>query len=246
MIVFDNTSYTGKPDLGLPRLYLAGTEFWPGVYPFPDRTRGDEANTRALARKVSASGQLLCLDIEHWPVDLRTASDASVQRSIDLIGEIIDWIRDERPGVRLGIYSILPLRDYWSPVNGRNLGAWFSANARLRKGRKRGRFIAEGLADKVDCVFPSIYWFYDDPAGWEKYAKANLKEARDYSKQVYAYSWMHYHESNKALGGQLIPFDFWQRTHDVCGEHADGQVVWGGFKVPWSDEIAKRMREVCT
>jgi hypothetical protein len=246
MIVLDALNYANRPDLGLPRLYLTDREFWAGTYPNYDTSRGDEQRTRELARRVSDSGQLLCLDIEHWPVDIRTASDAEVERSIDKISEIIDWIRDERPGVRLGLYGVLPIRDYWSPnLGGKWLPLWATANGRLRKARdKRGRFIAEGLADKVDCLFPGGYVFYDDLAGFEKYLRANAREGRRYGKQLYLFYWLQFHNSNPTLGGQLVPPSFCEVMRRVAEEEADGCVLWSDEKTAWSDEIAERVEMV--
>lgn len=243
MIAFDALNYANRPDLGLPRLYLTDREFWAGTYPNYDTSRGDEQRTRELARRVSDSGQLLCLDIEHWPVDIRTASDAEVERSIDLISEIIDWIRDERPGVRLGLYGVLPIRDYWSPVTGGKwLPLWATANGRLRKARdKRGRFIAEGLADRVDVLFPGGYVFYDDLAGFEKDLRANAREGRRYGKQLYLFYWLQFHNSNPTLGGQLVPPSFCEVMHRVAEEEADGCVLWSDEKTAWSDDIAQRV-----
>ena len=30
--------------------------------------------------------------------------------------------------------------------------------------------------------------------------------------------------------------DFWRRQLEVCREHADGLVLWGGFKQLWDEE----------
>ena len=73
---------------------------------------------------------------------------------------------------------MLPIRNYWAPVRGDSaaISDWQAENRRLQR-----------LADAVDIIFPSLYTFYDDPAGWVTYAVANIKEARSYGKPVYAF-----------------------------------------------------------
>jgi len=242
--VFNLLGYTGRPDLPwMHPIHYSDRAFFKqvGVNQW-DKSRGDEACTREFARK--ASGRLTCIKIEHWPIDNRSTSDAEVEAYIGKFAAIIDWIRDENPGIRLGIYSMLPIRDYWAPVHwaSRDMSRvhdWTAANARLRKSRdERGRYIAEGLADKVDCIMPSLYTFYEDQDGWETYARANIAEARRYGKQVYPFLWAHYHNSNATLGGQLIGLDYWRRQVALCRELADGIIAWGGWQVPWTDEVA--------
>src|SRR5690606_31221657 len=151
--VFDATAYRGRPDLsqfGLERIYVAGNEFFAGTWPNYDKRRADEAATRALANKVADRGEILVINIEHWPTDIRTASEAEVRETIDKFIELIQWLKEERPELEVGIYSMLPVRDYWTPVyhatrDPQRVHQWEEANRRLQE-----------LAEKVDYIFPSL------------------------------------------------------------------------------------------
>ncbi|MDO9084545.1 MAG: hypothetical protein Q7U56_14825, partial [Humidesulfovibrio sp.] len=90
----------------------------------------------------------------------------------------------------------------------------------------------------VDIIFPSLYTFYDDPAGWKKYAIATIQEAKRYGKPVYPFLWYQYHDSNKLLGGKPIPAAIWRMQLETCLKYADGVVIWGGYKELWSEEAA--------
>jgi hypothetical protein len=238
--VFDSMLFTEKPNLGklgFESILTTDREFFAGTYPNYDTTKGDEAATRRLARRLALEKRPLVIDIEHWPVDVRGTGEEVVEANIKKLTQIVDWVRAERPDVKVGFYGLPPLSDYWTPVGhltaiekgARNekaeadFQAWQAANQRLK-----------GLAEKVDFVCPSLYTFYDDPDGWKKYARANIEEARKYAKPVYPFLWMEYHDSNAKLKGQVLPADYWKMELETCRELADGVVIWGGFQRRWN------------
>jgi hypothetical protein len=238
--VFDSMLFTDKPNLtraGLENILTTDREFFAGTYPNYDTTKGDEVNSRKLARKLALTGTPLVIDIEHWSIDIRAEQEETVETNIRKLIQIIDWIRHERPEVKLGFYGLLPLQDYWTPVrhltaiergmlNAKfeaDYKAWQAANDRLKR-----------LAEKVDFVFPSLYTFYDDIEGWKKYARCNIEEARKFGRPVYPFLWMDYHDSNKELKGQQLPAETWQAELALCRELADGVVIWGGWKRQWN------------
>lgn len=251
--VYDSTYFQGGPDLqatGMMRTYVGSWEFFATQWrPLTqaEMAHPDEQATRALARKVASLGQTLVINIEHWPLDVRESTDAEVQASIDKLARIVDWVRSERPNVKVGMYSFMPLRDYWTPVHyltalerqsdptwAANLPtyrqrylAWQAANDRLRP-----------LAAKMDTLYPSLYTFYEDRDGWQKYAQANIAEARRYGKPVVPFLWMKYHDSEPALAGQQVPADYWQLQLDTVRRRADAVVVWGGWQEPWDGNAA--------
>lgn len=234
--VFDSTDFASKPDLaalGIERVYLGYAAAF--FHPHGKQREPNETMTRATARRAAERGQILIIDIEHWPLDRRIASEQEVQASIDKLTRIVGWIRDEQPAVKLGMYAFLPLRDYGTPhaywaattkLNDwwaartdqytRQFEAWQAANDRLRP-----------LAGRMDYIFPSLYTFHDDQTSWEAYARGNIDEAKRYGKPVYPFLWMQYHESNKALSGTAVPPDYWRRQLDLVRKHADGVVIWG-------------------
>jgi len=142
---------------------------------------------------------------------------------------VLDWMHEEKPKLRIGYYGVLPIRDYWVPNRytkaDADYAAWQAGNRALRK-----------LADHTDVIFPSLYTFYDDPKGWEKYAVANMEEARIYHKPVYPFLWPEYHDSNKSLSGKELPPDLWRRELEISRQYADGIVVWGGYKKDWRED----------
>lgn len=225
------TGYGFRPVFLTDRLFFAGTE---GNY---DQTRGDETRTRALARQVAALDQILILDIEHWPVDIRNATEAEVIESIGKLGEIVDWLHDEVPTLRVGYYGLMPIRDYWSPVQyleaQEHQGEpWYDGNmpqfrANYQAWQRANDFLAP-LVQKVDILFPSLYTFYEDTTGWVKYATANIQEARRYgNRPIMPFIWMYYHDSTPLRGMQLAA-GYWRLELETIMANADGVVVWGG------------------
>jgi hypothetical protein len=229
--VFDALLFLGKPSLsdhGFEAIEVNGTSFWPAGRP---ANQASEVAIRAYARQlVGRSVQLLCLDIEHWPM-YPHADSAAAEATIDKLIEIARWIRAEAPGIKLGFYALPPIRDYWTPVQGKAAAIlkWTNYNTRLAR-----------LAAEVDVIFPSLYTFYEDQSGkaFQRYAQANIQLAKQYGKPVYVFLWPQYHESNKRVGGQLISGAFWRRQLEAAYERADGIVIWGGWKENWDDDSA--------
>ena len=216
----------------------------------PEEWTINEEKVRNYARRASAAGQPLVVDIEHWSVDIRSTDAAEVDAAIDRFLQIISWVKDERPDVEIGFYGLLPIREYWTPVQfqvaeewrsndptltGRQdwyaeradqMTQWHAANDRLQE-----------LADAVDFIAPSLYTFYDDVEAWSWYAEANLAEAASYGKPVYAFVWPKFHQGGWNAGEMISP-EFWQHQLDFIRQHADGVIIWGSpdmasAKTPW-------------
>lgn len=230
--IFDSTVYGGKhreTQFVLPGTYslrLIGTaELWDaeGATQHDRSKLPTESHVRAIARTVA--GRLACLNIEHWPLDIRKADPAEVAHNIDRLKTIIGWMRDEVPSIKVGIYSMVPVRSYWTPADyarkpdlyADQFAAWQAANDALQP-----------LADAVDVLFPSLYTFYEDQGGWGRYAQGNIAEARRLSggKPVYPFLWPQYHNSNAEIAGQMIPGDYWRIQLDTVLDQADGAVIW--------------------
>lgn len=157
---------------------------------------------------------LVVIDVEHW--DLTGTSPAAIERNIDRYIAILDTFRTHMPGIRLGLYSMVPIRNYWTPVRGRSadLAAWRSDNERLKP-----------IADATDVIFPSLYTFYDDRDGWLTYAKANMEEAKQYGRPIYPFLCPGYHKS-----GKPIERDFWRFQLETVFNNADGMVIWSSAR----------------
>jgi hypothetical protein len=234
--VFEWTPYRQRllaPGTGIQPIFLVEDGFWArGADGSWDKSKPDERATRATAWQLARKGVPVVIDIEHWPVDIRHADEATVRQSLRKLAQVADWIHAERPGVKLGFYGVLPIRDFWTPVlyeKATRDGRKPDEKARVEHERwlKANALVTEYLKDHVDFVFPSLYTFYDDPAGWAVYAKANVAEARKAGKPVYPFLWMQYHDGNAKLASQWLPREVWRQELELCRRTADGVVIWG-------------------
>lgn len=168
----------------------------------------------ALPTLQHSNPDLVIIDIEHW--HLSDLSAPEIDRNIDRYVTVIDTFRRYLPDAKLGLYGMIPIRNYWAPVKNDKsaLSQWRIANQRLQR-----------LAAAVDVIFPSLYTFYDDPLGWKTYAIANISEARQYDKPVYAFLWPQFHRSRRPIAA-----DFWRLQLQTVYEEADGLVIWSPAK----------------
>jgi hypothetical protein len=229
--VFDATGFTQKPDLaqyGLKRIMVVYPNLmWEGNK-VPDATSlPDKSRITAFAQLANQSTGILVIDIEHWPL---TGDPATVAESVKKYQTVIDWFKAPAPGLRIGLYGVLPIRDYWRAIQERNLpgyAAWQKENDNLTS-----------ITPHVDILFPSIYTFYDDRNGWQIYARTQIQEARRIGKgkPVYVFLWPQYHMSNKKLGNTFLPGDYWRMELETARKYADGIVIWCcSTKEAWED-----------
>ena len=222
--IYDATMYVDKPDLAesgvLPVKFVYASAIWPQD---ADREQlPPEDHVRALAQRLPAD-QMLVLDIEHW--------DLSDQH-VDWLIQIIQWMKDELPDRKIGYYLLLPERKYWTALADPASDKYKDWQARNRSPQRLR------LAEHVDAIFPSLYTFYNDPAGWTAYARANIAEARVYGKPVYPVLWPQYHTGGAQpteLRGTNISASFWQQQLITAGTNADGVIIWGGYKTTWDE-----------
>jgi len=233
--VFDATNYGSKPDLahyGLERAIIISSThyFWPrGASPgllLPEKKTVTAAVRQWMDPKPAPP--LVILDLEHWP----NAGEASVvESSVDRYITLFDWVKEGTGNAALGYYGIPPVRDYWratSAATSIHFQEWQRDNDRF-----------ERLAATVDVLLPSLYTFYDDQRGWERYAIENVKEARRLAKgkPVYPFIWPRYHGGNQQLKGQAIPADYWRLQLKTLERVADGVVIWSDPE-PWNGAAA--------
>ena len=193
-IAFDDVDPMNRPDLaqvGLKPLTRHGT--WHFFTSSSGLSEPDCPRLRNFARQLDPR-QLFVINIEHWHT---SGSEEVVAESIAKLKSVIDAVREENPSIKLGIYSMFPVRDYFTPVT-HGYGTtryenWSATNRRLQE-----------LADQVDVILPSIYTFYPDynedgserlfeRDRWVAYATANLLEARQDGKPVVSSIWPRSH-----------------------------------------------------
>ena len=221
--VFDGTLYRDKPDMrryGLtPIDILYAARFWTDAHSLAAMDAlPDEGTVRSVAREAAAAGAPVVVDIEHWRL---SGDDALMRANLAKYITVLQWLRDEAPGLNLGYFGRLPMAAYaWalgSPYGG-DYRRWQVENTRRAP-----------LAVFVDAVYPPLYTYSDQRRAWVRYATANLREARRYGRPVYAFLWPQYSEKSGKLALQFLPPDFWRLQLETVRAHADGVVIWGGW-----------------
>jgi hypothetical protein len=174
--------------------------------------------------------RLMAIDIEHWPL---TGDPSVVADSIKKYLTVLGWYKTSAPDVKIGFFAVPPIRDYWNALKERNTPqytGWQKQNDALAP-----------IAKAVDVLFPSLYTFYDDRNGWQKYAIEQIREARRYAggKPVYVFLWPQYHVSNKTLANTFLPGDYWRMELETARKSADGVVIWCcTTKESWNENAA--------
>jgi len=219
--IFDATTYKNKPDLskyGIRKIQ-AMSRFWGNSDDREETPNRDRV--RHLTRHIKDPHGFAFIDIEQWPLN---GSIHEVVMNIEKYRRVIEWIKKDVPDLKIGLYGMLPIRDYWRAIrkpDSEEYRDWQSQNDLLRS-----------LAfSSIDMILPSLYTFYPDRVGWVRFAIANLSEARRYGsgKPVYAFLWPQYHVSNKNIGLEYLPQDYWRLQLETAYKYADGIVIWGGW-----------------
>ncbi len=221
--VFEALIYDNKPDMsavGVEALTAINhTELW------VDKKPGNDIPTAniiaSLAREELKDKSIAVVDIEHWP--LSGCTDAGVRESVYKYVQTLNRMKIESQSTKIGLYAILPRRDYWASISDKNsekFKQWQKENDELYN-----------IERYIDVFFPSLYTFYNDRDSWAVYAKNHIDEARRINpkKPVYVYLWPQYHVSNKTLGLSFIDKEFWRMQLEVAKLYADGLVLWGGW-----------------
>lgn len=224
--VFDALLHTGKPDLarsGLQPLPAVADIWRRGV----DRQEVDPDGVRSALQRLPHGTQQFFIDIENWP--LLDAQSAQRRATIDKLVTVARIARQSTGGMKFGLYGIGPTTTYWPLVEHRpqQRADWEECNRQLDR-----------LAPDIDYVFPSLYTFYDDRQGWLTYARETIAAARRYGKPVYPFLWFEYHDSNLLLRNRDVDTDAWAEEIRFCRAHADGVVLWGGYRRKWSESAA--------
>ena len=240
-LVFEDMKFDNEPnflkDYPLqPLRRLATGFFWDAT---EDRSEPDLARVRTVASELDP-GQLVVLNVEHWP---SKGDPEVVADTVRKLSSMVDAMREVNPSLTIGIYSVLPIRDYWTPVN-------FDSGTERYDGWVDDNLVLQELAEHVDVILPSIYTFYPDYYAdgsprlferdrWIEYATDNLLQAQQYGKPVIPYVWPYYHGGGGTIDVespsyrywkyQPIGDEFWRQILETTYQYADGVVIWSGL-----------------
>lgn len=137
-------------------------------------------STSAIDAACDASNRddPLLVDIEAF--DLVKDFDNAVA---NILRAAMRW-RTNQPNRVLGLYSLVPERNYWGPVHStyyRDVwkpSKWLDQQQANNAWQSRNTRSAAALLHVFDFVAPSVYEFYSDkPIAWRVYAEANINEA---------------------------------------------------------------------
>jgi Hyaluronidase len=230
--VFDATLYKAKPDLGqfalTPIRVAYPSALWPGKSADMQNVPA-AAVVQNIASSASQVNDIAVVDIEQWPV---VGDQATLAQSIGKYQQTLQMFQQDAPSLQFGYYATAPIRDYWNAIAGPGSAkyvAWQQENDALAP-----------IAQQADALFPSLYTFYTDQVGWQKYAIANIAEARRIApgKPVYVFLWPQYDAGTGAGGGEYLPDAYWKMELETAKQYADGVVIWGGWTETWDDNAS--------
>lgn len=183
-----------------------------------------------LMQRQAKSAPLVCINIEHWELRGPEVTPEIRADSARKLGTLADWMHQAAPGMRIGIYRLLPDRDYYSSLRD-NPDA-------VQRWKEHNDWLGEHLAPHMDVVFPSLYAFQDKPDEWKIYANANIAEAKQYRKQVYPFILPTFppNANPRELGELEIDRKFWRLQMETCLRLADGMVVYRPGNNDWNPE----------
>ena len=220
--IFDGLLHRGKPDLtgaGLESISPLA-QIW---RPHAPRDEVDEMGVLAALESLPPLTTTIYVDIEEWP--LFGVDPATRDASIGKLIHVARLIRQQRPELKYGFYGAPPVGAYWPIIrHDASYQQWLDTNRAMAP-----------LAQLVDYVFPSLYTYYDDRAGWLRFAAAQIDEARRYGKPVYPFLWYQYFDGNRRLAGHDVVPNAWEEELRFCRAHADGVALWGGYERGWSE-----------
>jgi hypothetical protein len=191
----------------------------------------DKATTQATARALV--GDIVYLDIENdtLQMDPRYIPAAEFQANMNTLIQIIQWMREVRPTMKIVLYGINIPIDYWDPLQAAIVGGPFYAE-QLRLWENAIDQLRP-LLPYVDAVCPSLYAYYNDghPEYWQAYARTTILEAQKLGKPIIPFLMPFYHGDgvpppNGAAGVPIQP-DYWQSQLDLLARmNVDGVICF--------------------
>lgn len=163
--------------------------------------------------RIGKTAEVLVVNVEAF--DIKGECDSREVYRYNVL-PAMQIVRKYLPGKRCGWYSMVPTRDYWTPLTGNaeRLDKWKEANARNM----------EQFGHLFDFSAPSLYDFYPEHSyeNWEVYAAANIAEAKRWLKPCYPFLMPTFHSKKQA-----VPKERWQSQLEFVRDNADGVFIFG-------------------
>jgi len=158
---------------------------------------------------------LFVIDIEHL--------DMTKPESIAHLKQAVKMYRVRNPGLRIGLYSIMPKNAYYAAV----IPEWQAEKLEWRKHNAALRNGFDSLASSVDFVVPHLYQPHaKDADNWGKYAAVNITEASRYGKPIIPICWPFFEHDP---GQPYVGDDMVRRMVDMVRTHranCEGILWW--------------------
>ncbi len=200
---------------------------------------------------------LTVIDIEHIPVENvrrgRGKSDRQVQVGQDVLSHVVDSIREEAPGLRIGFFDLLPPQHMYAWKEGnRNNEVWKRSFERAfyRIDPNTGERTEYGFVDRLDFLAPAVYlndgrvkrYLKDKQAGKplernvgarliREWIRDTVAAARTANKPVYPVVWHRMHggrnpDSRGFETREYIGDELLRIVLEATLEYADGVILW--------------------
>jgi hypothetical protein len=162
---------------------------------------------------------MLQYNLECWETDYRIVGSAQAQINALLYAQTIKWAKSQEPGLKIGLYSQVPVTDLYAYTSPSKLAEW-----------QQGGDILQPLADVLDYLCPSAYCYYDDSTQYGGYATAMVVEAKRLAKgkKVYPFVSPQYHPSGDHPNQFVSKAYFAKVLRTIKEAGADGVIIWGG------------------
>lgn len=240
--VRDATRFLGNPDLakhGMRNVVVAYESALWSKSGNPNEPDLKHIKSVYIPKLRLQNPDVLIIDIERWPLGVNTTATERTA-TINKLKKVISLFRTEMPKLKLGYYMLMPERNYLAPA-----GDPKKAASRTKSWHERNLALMP-LANVVDIIIPSLYTFGTDTVKWQKYAIANLQEAKIYGKPVWPFLWMKYRD-----GVTDIPAAFWRQQLETVYKYADNVVFWSmassritfSTTMPWFKETQAFMKQ---
>jgi len=177
---------------------------------WPVEARADYYSTTPGFLKNFAG--LFVVDIEHL--------DMSDPKSVEHLKFAVRMYRVRNPGLRIGIYSVLPKANYYAPVLWEKDLYWAGERKQWMKDNEALANDWNSLASCVDFVMPMLYESHatgdHSPDNWSKYASAQISEAARYRKPIIPALWPFFEHDP---GQQYVGDNLVRRMIETCRNH---------------------------